>query len=457
MKAEKKIYEMNMCEGPLFGKIIMFSLPLMCSSILQLLFNAVDMIVVGQFGGKESLAAVGATSSLINLLINMFVGLSVGANVLIARYYGARQNEEIEKTVHTAITLSLIGGVILAVLGSILAKPLLSVMGCPANVIDLSALYMRIYFMGMPVVLLYNYGSSILRAIGDTKRPLYYLTIAGIVNVILNLLFVMKLGMDVAGVALATVISQCVSATLLVRCLTRMEGGWKLNIRKLYMDKEKVMQILQTGLPAGLQGSVFSLSNVVIQSSLNTFGSVAMAGSSAAANIEGFVYVAMNAFHQSAQCFTSQNLGGGKYKRINQVLMSCLIAVTVAGIVFGGSCYLFGEKLVAIYNSDPNVIRYGVERLRWICLPYFLFGIMDVLCGQLRGLGQSVAPMVVSIGGVCGLRILWVYTVFAMAPSLPTLYASYPVTWVLTSIAHAICYIFIWKKMINHLQKRKRV
>lgn len=452
MKVKKKSYEINMCEGPLFGKILIFSVPLMFSSILQLLFNAADMVVVGQFSGKESLAAVGATNALVNLLINIFVGLSVGANVLIARYYGARQEKEIEKTVHTAITLSLIGGAILAIMGNILAKPLLSVMGCPADVIDLSALYMRIYFMGMPVVLLYNYGSSILRAIGDTKRPLYYLAITGVINVALNLFFVIKLHMGVAGVALATVISQCVSAALLVRCLTHMEGGWRLNIRKLYIDKEKAVKILQTGLPAGLQGSVFSLSNVMIQSSLNTFGSVVMAGASAATNIGGFVQVAVNAFHQSAQCFTSQNLGGRKYERVNKVLRNCLILATIVGVVLGGLCYLFGEQLISIYNTDPEVIRYGLYKLKWVYLPYFLCSIMEVLCGQLRGLGQVVVPMVVSIGGVCGLRILWVYTVFAKAPSLSSLYASYPVTWAITGAIHAICYMVIWKKMKKNLK-----
>ena len=309
--------------------------------------------------------------------------------------------------------------------------------------------------MGMPVILVYNYGAAILRAIGDTKRPLYYLTTAGVVNVVLNLIFVIGLDMSVAGVALATVIAQCVSVTLLLRCMCRMEGSCRLELKKLGINKEKALLLLRHGLPAGLQGSVFSFSNVLIQSSINSFGSVAMAGSSAAANIEGFVYTAMNSFQQTALCFTSQNLGGGKFERINKILRNSLLMVSFVGIVMGGGCYLFGKQLLGIYSSDPRVVSYGIVRLRWICLPYFLCGLMDAMVGMLRGLGYAVVPMCVSIIGACGFRILWIATVFDANHFLKVLFASYPISWILTGGTHVICFIVVWrklqKKMKNHL------
>ncbi len=360
MGKKKKSYEMNMCEGPLAGKMMIFTIPLMFSGILQLLFNAADTIVVGRYAGKEALAAVGSTTSLINLLVNMFMGLSVGANILISRYYGAKKEEDIRETVHTSITVAALAGVILAVLGNLFAKPILILMGSPADVVELAAIYVKIYFAGMPVILIYNYGAAILRAIGDTKRPLYYLTAAGVVNVVLNLIFVIGLKLSVAGVALATVISQCVSVGLLLNCMCKMEGSCRLELKKLGMNKEKAWLLLRHGLPAGLQGSVFSFSNVLIQSSINSFGSVAMAGSSAASNIEGFVYTAMNSFQQTALCFTSQNLGGGKYDRIPKVLRNSLLMVALVGIVMGGGCYIFGRQLLGVYSSDTEVIAYGI-------------------------------------------------------------------------------------------------
>lgn len=446
MSKQKKSYEMNMCEGPLAGKMLIFTIPLMFSGILQLLFNAADTIVVGRYAGKEALAAVGSTTSLINLLINLFMGLSVGANMLVARYYGAKREEDIKETVHTSITVAALAGVALAILGNLFVKPLLVLMGSPEDVIDLAALYVKIYFMGMPVILIYNYGAAILRAVGDTKRPLYYLTAAGVVNVILNLIFVIGLKLSVAGVALATVISQCVSVSLLLRCMCRMEGSCRLEPGKLGINKEKAWLLLRHGLPAGLQASVFSFSNVLIQSSINSFGSVAMAGSSAAANIEGFVYTAMNSFQQTALCFTSQNLGGGKYERITKVFRNSLLMVSFVGIVMGGGCYLFGKQLLGIYSSDAEVISYGLMRMRWICLPYFLCGLMDVLVGMLRGLGYAVVPMCVSIIGACGLRILWIVTVFARFRSLDVLYSSYSVSWMITGMTHLICFVIIWHK-----------
>lgn len=445
---------MNMCEGPLAGKMLLFTVPLMFSGILQLLFNAADTIVVGRYAGKEALAAVGSTSSLINLLVNLFMGLSVGANILVARYYGAKKEEEIQETVHTSITLAALAGIVLAVLGNIFAKPLLLLMGSPEDVVDLAAIYVKIYFAGMPVVLIYNYGAAILRAVGDTKRPLYYLTAAGVVNVLLNLIFVIGLKLSVAGVALATVTSETISAVLLIRCMCKMEGSCHLDLKKLGLNREKVGLLLRHGLPAGLQGSVFSFSNVLIQSSINSFGSIAMAGSSAAANIEGFVYTAMNSFQQTALCFTSQNLGGGKYDRINKVLRNSLLMVTLVGILMGGGCYLFGEQLLSIYSPDAEVIAYGMIRLSWIGRLYFPCGIMDVLVGMLRGLGYAVVPMCVSIIGACGFRILWIATVFAAHHSLDVLYSSYIISWILTGGTHLICYIFVWRKLRKRLEGR---
>ena len=451
MSKQKRSYEMNMCEGPLVGKMLVFTIPLMFSGILQLLFNAADTIVVGRYAGSEALAAVGSTTALINLLVNLFMGLSVGANILISRYYGAKRETDIQETVHTSITVAALAGILLAVLGNVFAKPLLLLMGSPEDVVDLAAIYVKIYFMGMPVILIYNYGSAILRAIGDTKRPLYYLTIAGVVNVVLNLIFVIGFDMSVAGVALATILAQCVSVALLMRCMCKMEGSCRLEFKKLGIHKEKALLLLKYGLPAGLQGSVFSFSNVLIQSSINSFGSVAMAGSSAAANIEGFIYVAMNSFQQTALCFTSQNLGGGKYERINKVLRNSVIMVAIVGILMGGGCYFFGEQLLHVYSTDPAVISYGLTRFRWIGIPYFLCGIMDAMVGMLRGLGYAVVPMVVSIIGACGFRVIWILTVFARFHSLDVLFASYVISWILTGGTHMICFAVVWRKLKKKL------
>lgn len=436
-----------MCHGPLFGKILLFSVPLMLSGILQLLFNAADVVVVGRFAGSQSLAAVGSTSSLINMLTNIFIGLSVGTNVLIAHYYGAGQEKEVSETVHTSVLLSVICGIILTVLGVVLAKPLLELMGTPEDVLDKAALYMRIYFIGMPVMLLYNFGSSILRAIGDTKRPLYYLTAAGVVNIALNLFFVITLQMDVAGVALATILSQCISAGCIVVCLMKTGGSFQLIPRQLRIHKGKLLRIIRIGLPAGMQGAIFSVSNVLIQSSVNSFGSLVMAGNTAASNIEGFVYTAMNAMHQTAVSFTGQNLGGKQFNRINKVLFQCLIIVAVVGLVFGNGAAYFGRHILRLYSSDGEVIEYGMIRLSIICTFYCLCGMMDTMVGAIRGLGYSVMPMVVSLIGACGLRVLWVMTVFQWERTLLCLYISYPVSWAITFLTHAVCYAVVRKRM----------
>lgn len=451
VKKSRQTFEIDMCNGPLFSKILLFTVPLILSGILQLLFNAADVIVVGQFAGKEALAAVGSTSSLTNLLVNLFIGMSVGVNVLVARYYGGRQDKEVSETVHTAMVISVLGGILLAIMGIVLAKPLLTLMDTPEDVIRHSVLYMRIYFMGMPVMLLYNFGSAVLRAIGDTRRPLFYLSIAGVINVCLNLWFVISLHMGVAGVALATIISQAVSAILIVRCLMQCDGCFKLYPDKLKIHWDKFIRIARIGLPAGIQGSLFSISNVLIQSSVNSFGSVAMAGNTAASNIEGFVYTAMNAVHQTAVSFTGQNLGGKRFDRISKILIECLAFVTVIGLVLGNLVVLFGETLLRLYSSEPEVIAYGMTRLLFICTLYCLCGIMDVLVGSIRGLGYAIMPMIVSLMGACVFRVIWIYTIFDWNRSLETLYFSYPVSWSLTALVHLVCFIIVRKKLVAKL------
>lgn len=442
----KKSYEIDMCNGPLLGKLLLFALPLMLSGILQLFFNAADIVVVGRFSGSHALAAVGATSALINLLVNLFIGLSIGTNVLTAQYYGAKDKEGIHQTVHTSVLVSIMGGLILIVIGVLLAEPLLELMATPEEVLGQATLYMRIYFCGMPGMMLYNFGAAILRAIGDTRRPLYFLLTAGVLNIILNMFFVIVFHMGVAGVALATIISQALSAALVVRCLTQMDGMCRLFLRQLKIYPDKLIRIVKIGLPAGLQGAVFSISNVLIQSSVNSFGAIAMAGNTAASNLEGFVYTSMNAVYQTALSFTSQNIGAGKYARIGQILRRCVAIVTVVGLTLGGMMVLFSHPLLGIYSTDAEVIAYGTRRLLIICLPYFLCGIMDTMVGMLRGMNYSVLPMIVSLAGACGLRILWIFTVFRISHSLFTLYISYPITWTITACVHFFCYLCVRKK-----------
>lgn len=452
-KQSARSYEMDMCNGPIFSKILTFAFPLMLSGILQLLFNAADIVVVGRFAGSESLAAVGSTSSLINLLVNVFIGLSIGANVLVAQYYGGERFKDLEETVHTAMIMAVIGGMILIVLGETLAAPLLELMGTPEDVINLSVLYMRIFFIGMPATLVYNFGSAILRAVGDTRRPLYFLLLAGVINVILNLIFVIVFSMGVAGVALATVISQCVSASLIVQCLARSEAPYRLRKKYLMVSSDKLKRIVKIGLPAGLQGAIFSISNVLIQSSVNSFGSIAMAGNTAAANVEGFVYTAMNAVYQTCLSFTSQNFGAGKHKRMTKILLYCLGLVTAVGVLMGGGAVLAGNQLIHIYSSDVEVIRYGMNRMLIICGTYFLCGLMDTMVGALRGIGYSVIPMFVSLTGACAFRVVWIFTVFAANRTLQVLYLSYPVSWTITFLAHVICYLLIR----SHMAKKRLV
>lgn len=453
----KRSYEMNMCEGPIFKKLIIFAIPLMLSGILQLLFNAADIVVVGRFSGSHALAAVGSTSSLINLLINLFIGVSIGSNVLVGRYYGANDYDNIEKSVHTSILTAAIGGIAMIFVGICLARPLLELMGTPENVIDLSVIYMRIYFLGMPAFMIYNFGAAILRAVGDTKRPLYFLFVSGVVNVLFNLFFVIVLQMGVAGVALATIISQVISAVLIILSLMKSDGALRLERKKLHIHKDKLIMMLKIGLPAGLQGTIFSVSNVLIQSSINSFGSIVMAGNTAASNIEGFVYTAMNAIYQSALSFTSQNMGAKKYHRIDKILLQCLGIVCVVGLTLGIGAYVFGRPLLHLYTTSEEVIQYGLLRMSMICSFYFLCGLMDVMVGSLRGLGYSIMPMLVSLTGACLFRVVWIFTIFQMEQTLISLYISYPISWLLTAGTHMICYLVVRKKTFVQKMETKQI
>lgn len=443
-----KAYSIDMTSGPILPKLLKLTLPLMLSSVLQLLFNAADIIVVGNFASDNSLAAVGSTTALVNLMTNLFLGLSTGANVLTSRYMGSGNNEKVSRTIHTSIFLALISGLFLTIVGIIFADKLLLLMKAPPEVLELSALYLRIYFVGMIAMMIYNFGSSILRSKGDTKRPLYFLAFSGVINVVLNLIFVILLKMDVAGVALATIISQCISAVLILRCLINETDAFQFQFKQLRLDRNIVAKLLKIGIPAGFQGVVFSLSNVVIQSSINSFGPIAMAGSAAAASIEGFVWVSMNAFSQGALTFMSQNIGAKKYSRINKIAFIACACGALTGLILGNLAYIFGEPLIGIYDSRPEVIESGMIRMSLVCCLYFSCGLMDCIVGSIRGMGYAVTPTIVSLLGACGIRLLWIFTGFRL-PQFHTefmLFMSYPVSWTITFFAHFICFIFMRKK-----------
>ncbi len=425
----------DLTSGPMLQKIILFSLPLAASSILQLLFNAADVVVVGRFAGSTALAAVGSNGALINLLVNLFVGLSLGANVVAAR--------------------CLVSGLFLAVVGFFAARGLLELMSCPEDVIDLSTLYLKIYFIGMPMTMLYNFSSALLRAVGDTKRPLFCLAVAGVINVVLNLVFVILFSMSVAGVALATIISQTVSACMVTALLVKEKGPLHLDLGHLGFHAGALGQILRIGLPAGLQSTVFSLSNVVIQSAVNSFGSTIVAGNSAASNLEGFVYTAMNAFAQAAVTFTSQNMGARRYDNLDRVMRNCLLCAAATGLVLGGGASLLGEQLLHFYSSDEAVVAAGLARMHIICTTYLLCGCMDVLASCLRGRGYSVLPMVVSLVGSCLLRLVWIATIFQLFRSTTTLYLSYPISWILTALVHLGCLLVVRHKMKQEISLTK--
>ena len=453
--------EIDMISGPLLPKILAFSGPLMLTGVLQLLFNAADIIVVGNFAadGDKALAAVSSTTSLINLLVNVFMGLSVGASVVVAKAWGARDHKAVSRAVHTAVTVAAFSGLLVGVIGFTLAEPLLKLMGNPDDTRPLAAVYLRIYFLGMPANMLYNFGAAVLRATGDTKRPLYYLTVAGVVNVLLNLLLVRAFGMSADGVAVATVASQVLSCVLVLLCLRRSHGPIHLDLHKLGIDRRQMLDILRVGLPAGLQGSLFSISNVLIQSSINYFGSAVMAGSGAASSLEGFVYVSMNALYQAALTFASQNWGAGRLDRVKKVMWNCLGAVTVIGLVLGLLVLLLGWTLLSVYvRADSagfeDIIEAGLVRMSIILPTYWLCGIMDTMVGQLRGVGCSLPPMIVSLTGVCLFRIIWIATVFQANKTPEVLYWSYPVTWVITFAAHLVSWYVISPKLFRKREKQ---
>ena len=444
---KKNKYEIDMCNGTIMDKLISFSLPLMVSGILQLMFNAVDIIVVGRFSGSQALAAVGSTTALINVFINLFMGISLGANVLAARYYAAGRDWEMSETVHTSIMLALISGVVMAFVGVFFAKGALELMDTPADVIDQSALYMRIYFMGMPFFMLYNYGAAILRAVGDTKRPLYFLIVSGVINAGLNMFLVIVFSLGVAGVAIATMVSQAISCVLVLRCLYKSEGSYQLRFSKLCLKKDYIIPIFQVGIPAGIQSTVINFSNVLLQSSVNSFGSIAMAGYTAANNVLGFLYTSVNSVTQACMSFTSQNYGVKKLKRMDRVLIDCMILSVVVTLILGSSVYIFGPELLHIYSNQADVIKYGMEIFSYTTVTYFLCGLMDLFPGALRGMGYSTVPMILSIIGTVGVRIIWIYGLFPSHRSLTFLFLSYPVSWIATIIMQVICFWFVRKKI----------
>lgn len=426
--------DLDMCNGPLFSKILIFALPIMAMNMLQLLFNAADMVVVGRFSGSEALGAVGATGSLINLIVNLFMGLSVGTSVIMAQDYGAGKPIEISRSVHTSISISIIAGIIVMAAGLILCEPLLNIMGTPEDIIHLSVLYMKIYFLGLPASMVYNFCAAILRAIGDSRRPMNFLIFSGIVNVMLNLLFVIVLNMSVKGVAWATVISQYLSMLLVLNCLYKTDRAIRFTPQKLCIDRQKLKEILKIGLPAGMQSMLFSISNVLIQSAVNSFGSVMVAASSAAGNIEGFVGTTMNAYYNAAITFTGQNMGAKKYDRIDTIAKICTILIFATWIILGGAVLLFGRSLLSLYTSNPEVIELGFLRMKVMMAAYFTCGTMNVFPGLTRGMGYSILPMLCTLVGACLMRIVWLATVFTWYPTVVVLFLCYPVSWALAGL-----------------------
>ena len=451
---------MNMTEGPLLKQLLIYALPLMATGVLQFLYNTADTVIVGRFAsdGETALAAVGSTGSITALLTGLFIGLAVGANVSISHAYGSGREDHVKDIVHTSILLSFLLGISIGLIGFFSARPLLLLMGVPESVIGWSVLYMKTIFIGMPAQMAYNYGAAILNARGDTKHPFYFLAVSGAVNVSLNLLFVVVFHLDVLGVALATIISQYLSAFLILRLLSRYEDSCRLYIKKLYIKKDKLIKIIKIGVPAGIQGCLFSVSNVLIQSSINSFGPNTMAANTAAANIDGIIYISMNSFYQAALAFTGQNAGALKYDRIKKICLNCLMLVTVFGLILGSVCYIFGPSLLSLFGVDGDIetsetVRVGMKRLAIVGLPYFLCGMMEVMSGMLRGLGASLISAIVSLLGSCVLRVIWIFTVFRQYKMIEILYISYPATWLITATVHSICFIIILKKMMQRTAK----
>ena len=438
-----------MLQAPLISGILFYTIPIILTSVLQLLFNAADLVIVGRFCGSISVAAVGATGAITNLIVNLFMGLSIGAGVTVAHAIGSREEEATHRTVHTALPVALVSGIVISVIGVFLAPTFLTLMGTPENVLPLSSVYMRIYFSGMVFTMVYNFCASILRAAGDTKSPLIFLTIAGVINVALNVVFVTALHMNVAGVALATIISQAFSAVMVVVTLMRRSDACKLELKKLRFYRPQLVKMVRIGLPAGIQSSLFSISNVLIQSSINSFGDVLMSGNAAANNLEGFLYVTLNAFHQTAVNYIGQNAGARQYRRVLKIITLCLIYVIVFGVVGGGLLCAFGPQLLGIYITDSaEALAYGELRLMYLAIPYFLCGMMDISTAALRGMGESVIPMIISILGVCGIRVGWVCTIFQIEAfhTPQSLYLSYPISWVIVFVCQMIAFRKVFRK-----------
>ena len=438
-----------MTSGPLMPQIITFAIPLALTGLLQLIYNAADMMVVGRYAGSTSLAAVGATSMLVNLTVNLFIGLATGSGVVTAKYIGADDNEKVRRTVHTTMLLGAVSGILVMSLGILLSPLFLKWMDTPSDIIDLSVTYLRIYFAGAPANMIYNYGAAVLRASGDSKRPFYFLTASGLINIGLNLLFVIKFNMDVAGVAYATIISQYISATCVVIALKETNRPTRLSLKKLRIYKEVLTEIIRIGLPAGIQGCFFSISNVIIQSSINSFGSIAVAGNTAAANIDGIIYVCCNSISQSSMTFSSQNLGARKYKRITKTFADCILLVMIVSLVLCGVFYGFRKFFLGIFTTDSAVIKMGTIRLGIMAATYWLNSLMDVTTGQLRGIGKSVSPMIMTLAGVCVFRIIWIFTIFRSYHTMQMLFYSYPVSWAITEAALIITYFVERNKLLK--------
>ena len=441
----KNKYEIDMCNGSIMVKLISFSFPLMLSGMLQLMFNAVDIIVVGRFAGSQALAAVGSTTALINVFTYLFIGISMGTNVLAAQFFAAGKARQMSETVHTSIAFATVSGIVMVFVGIFFSRLALELMETPADVIDQSALYMQIYFLGMPFFMLYNYGAAILRAVGDTKRPLIFLIISGVINAVLNMILVIIFDLSVVGVAVATVISQMISCILVLRCLYRSEGSYQLRLSKMMIKTCYLKQIFRVGIPAGIQSMVINFSNVLLQSSVNSFGSIAMAGYTAANNILGFLFVAVNSVTQTCMSFTGQNFGVRKYKRMDKVLTDCIMLSIVVSLVLGCGSYIFGKEILRIYTENTEVIRCGMEILSYTTVTYFLCGLMDLFPGAMRGMGYSAVPMILSIVGTVGVRIVWIFGIFPRYRSLSVLFISYPASWLLTIIMQVICFYFVRK------------
>lgn len=455
-KRKRVAVSVDLTQGPLIKRIILYTLPIIATGLLQLLFNAADLVVVGNSTNDTALPAVGATGSLVNLIVNLLIGLSVGAGVCAAKYYGARDENSMHELVHTAIPTAAIGGIIFGAVGFVFAGTFLKWMDTPDNIIEQSTLYVRIYSIGIPFSIVYNFGAAILRSVGDTTRPLIFLVIAGVVNVLFNLSFVFIFHMDVDGVATATAISQALSAVMVIVYMMRIKESHRFTPRKMRFYKDKFLKILVIGLPAGIQGSLFSISNVIIQKSINAFGSAVISGNTSASNIEGFVYIGMNAFHQTALNFTGQHIGAKKYGRLKRIILLCLLSVSVVGIVLGMGLYLLGAPLLNIYSPGKDeIIAHGLLRLKYICLPYFLCGVMDVVSGLLRGMGYSISSMIITLACVCGFRILWIYTVFANPAyhNMTTLLISYPISWILCCIVQGGLLLFAYIRLIKRAKR----